>query len=55
MCVTFSLWHYRVLKAANSLRWHSEVISWIQKWTAKPKETANADILVEETSQIKLN
>jgi hypothetical protein len=36
------------------LRWHSEVISWIQKWTAQPKATPSEEIIVEETSQIKL-
>ncbi|KAG0286873.1 putative dipeptidyl-peptidase 5 [Linnemannia gamsii] len=44
-----------VLKAANSLRWHSEVLTWIQKWTALPKGSAAADQSVEFlTSQIKL-
>ncbi|KAF9425957.1 putative dipeptidyl-peptidase 5 [Podila epigama] len=42
-----------VLKAANSLRWHAEVLGWIKKWTA-PKHAASTDRIVEETSQIKL-
>ncbi|KAG0041261.1 hypothetical protein BGZ83_002078, partial [Gryganskiella cystojenkinii] len=44
-----------VLKAANSLRWHSEVISWIQKWTAQPKENSSSEVFIEQTSQIKLD
>ncbi|KAF9584013.1 putative dipeptidyl-peptidase 5 [Lunasporangiospora selenospora] len=43
-----------VLKAANSLRWHAEVLGWIQKWTAQPKGASSEDILVHETTQIKL-
>ncbi|KAF9547383.1 putative dipeptidyl-peptidase 5 [Mortierella hygrophila] len=49
-----------VLKAANSLRWHAEVLNWIQKWTAHPKAAATAAVGDEEpieflTSQVKLN
>ncbi|KAF9118770.1 putative dipeptidyl-peptidase 5 [Mortierella sp. 14UC] len=49
-----------VLKAANSLRWHAEVLDWIQKWTAHPKEATSSssagDSSVEFlTSQVKLN
>ncbi|KAH7050877.1 Alpha/Beta hydrolase protein [Linnemannia elongata] len=50
-----------VLKAANSLRWHAEVLNWIQKWTAHPKGSS-ADAVVNDeqsveflTSQVKLN
>ncbi|KAG0200577.1 hypothetical protein BGX28_006401 [Mortierella sp. GBA30] len=46
-----------VLKAANSLRWHAEVLDWIQKWTAAPKKKNDAldDLLASETSQVKIN
>ncbi|KAG0228772.1 putative dipeptidyl-peptidase 5 [Mortierella sp. GBA43] len=45
-----------VLKAANSLRWHSEVLGWIKKWTAEPKESNNRDdTLVYESSQVRIN
>ncbi|KAG0311103.1 hypothetical protein BGZ99_010374 [Dissophora globulifera] len=44
-----------VLKAANSLRWHAEVLGWIQKYTALPKTTdANDSQIVFETSQIQI-
>ncbi|KAF9945594.1 hypothetical protein BGZ65_010578 [Modicella reniformis] len=42
-----------VLKAANSQRWHKEVIAWINKWTAEPKKSdRNDDTLIFETSQV---
>ncbi|KAG0264100.1 putative dipeptidyl-peptidase 5, partial [Mortierella polycephala] len=45
-----------VLKAANSLRWHSEVLDWIQKWTAQPKESSSIDETIDyETSQVKIH
>ncbi|KAF9431426.1 hypothetical protein BGZ76_000323 [Entomortierella beljakovae] len=44
-----------VLQAANSLRWHSEVIGWIQKWTANPKSTPEDDEIVIETEQVHFN
>ncbi|KAI7816327.1 peptidase, S9A/B/C family, catalytic domain protein [Gamsiella multidivaricata] len=46
-----------VLKAANSLRWHAEVINWIQKWTAEPKRNVNGmeETFVYETSQVRIN
>lgn len=49
-----------VLKAANSLRWHAEVLNWIQKWTAHPKGSSAAAAVDGEqsveflTSQVKL-
>lgn len=45
----------RVLKAANSLRWHSEVLGWIKKWTAQPKGVSPEESLIDETNQVKLN
>ncbi|KAF9160941.1 putative dipeptidyl-peptidase 5 [Mortierella sp. AD010] len=42
-----------VLKAANSLRWHAEVIAWIQKWTAKTN--TEEEKLVLGTEQIRFN
>ncbi|KAF9178287.1 putative dipeptidyl-peptidase 5 [Haplosporangium sp. Z 767] len=45
-----------VLKAANSLRWHSEVLGWIQKWTAQPKENSSiVETIDYETSQVKIH
>ncbi|KAF9302643.1 hypothetical protein BGZ74_005052 [Mortierella antarctica] len=44
-----------VLKAANSLRWHSEVLGWIKKWTAQPKGVSPEESLIDETNQVKLN
>ncbi|KAK3814264.1 MAG: Alpha/Beta hydrolase protein [Benniella sp.] len=45
-----------VLKAANSLRWHDEVLGWIKKWTAEPKKSSNSEeTLVFETSQVHIN
>ncbi|KAF9108571.1 hypothetical protein BGX29_010177 [Mortierella sp. GBA35] len=49
-----------VLKAANSLRWHAEVLNWIQKWTAHPKSHGKHVEKEEEniaflTSQVKIN
>ncbi|KAF9971866.1 hypothetical protein BGZ73_005102 [Actinomortierella ambigua] len=42
-----------VLKAANSQRWHREVLSWIQKWTKEAKEETKVD-LAHETEQLTL-
>ncbi|KAF8977640.1 putative dipeptidyl-peptidase 5 [Entomortierella lignicola] len=43
-----------VLKAANSLRWHAEVIGWIQKWTTEPKTKTEEEEIVFGTDQIHL-
>ncbi|KAI1290566.1 hypothetical protein EDD11_009175 [Mortierella claussenii] len=43
-----------VLKAANSLRWHAEVLRWIQQWTAEPKKANSEEQIVFGTSQIQL-
>ncbi|KAJ2846657.1 dipeptidylpeptidase [Coemansia brasiliensis] len=32
-----------VLKPANSLRWHHEVLSWITRWTRQPNSDSTAD------------
>lgn len=28
----------RVLKEENSLKWHNEVLEWIERWTSAPKD-----------------
>ncbi|KAF9357091.1 hypothetical protein BGX26_004265 [Mortierella sp. AD094] len=44
-----------VLKAANSLRWHSEVIGWIQKWTTVKTNTEEEQQLVLGTEQVRFH
>ncbi|KAF9914338.1 putative dipeptidyl-peptidase 5 [Lobosporangium transversale] len=43
-----------VLKPANSIRWHTEVIGWIKKWTAEPKEISVDDQFVLKASQVQI-
>ncbi|KAF9162923.1 hypothetical protein DFQ26_003101 [Actinomortierella ambigua] len=49
-----------VLKAANSQRWHHEVLSWIQKWTKETTTEANKNVnlsvneLTSKTEQFSL-
>jgi hypothetical protein len=44
----------RVLKPANSLRWHKEVLDWIDKWTTTPLATSKERVSAITVTEVPL-